>query len=74
MKIKNKNKNKNCIFSIEHKTLTEIKFEKRSNQQYTVNASVQLWIVCDLCILTPNNFTCLSDQTQFRNIYFQNST
>ena len=53
---------------------TTKKLEKRSNQEHTINAPIKLWVVCYLRVLTPNDFTCLSYQTELWYVHLQHGT
>lgn len=45
-----------------------------SDKQYSVDTTIVLGIVCDLCIPAPNNFAGSGRQTQLRHIDFKDST
>jgi len=44
------------------------------DQQNSIYTTVVFWIVCDLSIFTPNNFSAWCDQTQFTHVDFDNGS
>lgn len=45
-----------------------------SNEQHSINTSIILWVVGNLSVFSPDNFTSLCYETKLRNINLDNST
>jgi len=50
------------------------KMERKLNQEQSIDAAVNIRIIGDLGVLAPNNFSRLSDQTEFADVHFDDGS